>query len=253
MRAGIADERQWGLGFPSDSIDMASLIGTSGDGSYQSYCRAQGLAFSPVMTDQESATSILQRWLQITNTAAVWSDGMLKFVPYGDSALTGTIFSYPSSSAYNFGTNNASQSFAESAFSTNPTGSWSYAPDVTPIYNLTDDDFIADGDDDPVQVTRIDPWTMPNYLNIEIYQRSNFYDATPITAFDKATIEAYGQRVGQQSRRMKSAIRPSRKRLCSSSCSASSIFGAATSSSSRGNIACLSPWIPLRLPICWSG
>ena len=31
----------------------------------------------------------LQRWLQLTNTAAVWSGGLFRFIPYGDSAVTG--------------------------------------------------------------------------------------------------------------------------------------------------------------------
>ena len=46
------------------------------------------MALSPALTDQEQASSILARWLQLTNTAAVWSGGLLKFIPYGDSATT---------------------------------------------------------------------------------------------------------------------------------------------------------------------
>ena len=63
-------------------------IGSGGDASYQTYCRAVGLALSPALTDQEQASSILARWLQLTNTAAVWSGGLLRFIPYGDSAVT---------------------------------------------------------------------------------------------------------------------------------------------------------------------
>ena len=45
-----------------------------------------GIAF-PALTDQEQASSILARWLQICNCAAVWSGGQLKFIPYGDAAI----------------------------------------------------------------------------------------------------------------------------------------------------------------------
>ena len=38
---------------------------------------------------QEQASSILTRWLQLLNCAALWSGGELKFIPYGDSAIAG--------------------------------------------------------------------------------------------------------------------------------------------------------------------
>jgi len=78
---------QYGLGFNPASIATSTLFGSGGDSSLQTYCRAMGIAFSPALTDQEQASSILQRWLQICNCAAVWSGGQLKFVPYGDSAI----------------------------------------------------------------------------------------------------------------------------------------------------------------------
>ena len=66
------------------SIDATTLFGSGGDASLQTYCKAMGIAFSPALTDQEQGSSILSRWLQILNCAAVWSGGMLKFIPYGD-------------------------------------------------------------------------------------------------------------------------------------------------------------------------
>ncbi len=81
---------QYGVGFPAASLSAATLFGAGGDPSYQSYCKAVGLALSPALTDQETANSILARWLQLTNTAAIWSGGQLKFVPYGDAAVAAT-------------------------------------------------------------------------------------------------------------------------------------------------------------------
>ena len=76
---------QYGVGFPQASIDATTLFGSGGDASYQTYCRAVGLALSPALTDQERASCILGRWLQLTNTAAVWSGGLLA------SSLTATV------------------------------------------------------------------------------------------------------------------------------------------------------------------
>jgi hypothetical protein len=152
---------QYGVGFPSASIDATTLL--SGAASYQAYCRSTGLAFSPMLTNQEAANSILARWLQLTNTAAIWSGGKLKFIPYGDAAATGN------------GT--------------------TFTPDLTPVYKLTDDDFIYTDGDDPVQVARTDPYAAYNMQPIEILDRSNSYAATPLTAFDQNAIDLYGLRI----------------------------------------------------------
>ena len=77
---------QYGCGFDPSSIDAGSLF-TNAD-SFQAYCRAMGYAFSPALVSQEQASSILTRWLQIFSTAAVWSGGLLKFIPYGDTAIS---------------------------------------------------------------------------------------------------------------------------------------------------------------------
>src|SRR5580692_4733788 len=41
---------QYGVGFPAGSIDATTLFGSGGDASYQTYCRAVGLAASPALT-----------------------------------------------------------------------------------------------------------------------------------------------------------------------------------------------------------
>lgn len=151
---------QYGVGFPAASIDSTTLLGGSGGSSYQAYCTASHLAISPVLANQETANSILSRWLQLTNTAALWSGGKLKFVAYGDAPLT--------------------QSGV------------SFVPGVTPIYDLTDDDFVLAGDADPVEVVRSDPFTAKNWVSLEIRDRNNWYDATPIQAWDQNAIELYG-------------------------------------------------------------
>ncbi len=77
---------QYGAGLNPASIDSGSLF--TNPNSFQAYCRAMGYAFSPALVSQEQASGILTRWLQIFSTAAVWSGGLLKFIPYADTAIS---------------------------------------------------------------------------------------------------------------------------------------------------------------------
>ncbi len=180
---------QYGVGFPSGSIDATTLFSpVSGlDSSYQGYCRAAYLALSPALTNQETANSILARWLQLTNTAAVWSGGQLKFIPYGDSVVGPTPNQY--------------------------LRSVTFTPNVTPVYNLTDDDFVHEDGKDPVEVTRTDPYACHNWQRLQINERingwlpetipqpwviwseSNSYVPVPIDVWDQNAIELYGLRM----------------------------------------------------------
>ena len=84
---------QYGCGFNPASINSRSLF-TNAD-SLQAYCWAMGYAFSPVLVSQEQASSVLGRWLQLLSCAAVWTGGLLKFIPYGDTAIAqGTTTTY---------------------------------------------------------------------------------------------------------------------------------------------------------------
>jgi hypothetical protein len=156
---------QFGVGFPSASIDATTLYtsGSGGDAAYQTYCRAVGLALSPALTDQEQASSILARWLQLTNTAAVWSGGLLRFIPYGDVTVAGN--------------------------------GVTFTPNVTPIYNLGDDDFKVETNEDPLQVSRSDPFEAYNVWRLEIGERDNAYNLTTVESRDQNAIELYGMRI----------------------------------------------------------
>lgn len=199
---------RYGVLFPTASIDTAQLFASQdGDGSYQSYCNATGLALSAVLSDQETASSILTRWLQLTNSACLWSEGLLKIIPYGDTPVTGDIISYHGAAPYSFSTNTTTSVSYATPNASSVVGTKSFTPNVTPVYALTDDDFVygsgtggSDGsgkgdDEDPVNVLRSDPYSIYNWFSLEIYQRSNFYDATPISVFDQDMIDTYGLRI----------------------------------------------------------
>jgi hypothetical protein len=71
------------------SVDEGATLAlnTAGDTSLQTYCLAAGLCFSPALINQETASSILDRWVKVLNCEAVWTGGRLKFVPRGDVAV----------------------------------------------------------------------------------------------------------------------------------------------------------------------
>ena len=74
----------------------------------------------------------------------------------------------------------------------NPTA---YTPNLTPVYALTDLDFIdAKGDKDPVEASRLDPFSLPTILRVECLSRDNQYGSTPVEARDQSQIELYGPR-----------------------------------------------------------
>jgi len=154
---------QFGVGFSPASIDATTLFGSDGDSSYQTYCRAIGVALSPALLNQENAASILARWLDLTNTAAVWSGGVLRFIPYGDGSVIGN--------------------------------GVTFNPNITPIYDLGDDDFKMEHNEDPLQVSRTDPYQAYNVWRLETCERDNAYNLTIVESRDQNAIELYGMRV----------------------------------------------------------
>ncbi|MEI8325524.1 MAG: phage tail protein, partial [Betaproteobacteria bacterium] len=96
----------------------------------------------------------------LTNTAPVWSGGKLKMIPYGDVTLTA---------------NGAT-----------------YTPNTTPIYDLTDDDYLGGGD--PIKVSRKPQADAYNHIRIEFVNRANLYNVEIAEAKDSANIDANGLR-----------------------------------------------------------
>ncbi len=149
----------YGAGFPKSRIDLKSLV--LAQNSYQKYVGALGIGFSVFMNQRRPAIAWLKEWLEATNTAAFWSDGQLKFVPYGDVPLSG------------YGV--------------------SYTPDAAIKASLTDDDFVANGQGDYLTITRSDPLDAFNDWKIEIKDRAYDYNANTIETKDQASIDALGR------------------------------------------------------------
>ena len=232
--------------------------------SFQTYCKAVGFGLSPALTNQEQASSILARWLQLTNAAAVWSGGLLKLIPYGDAATTaGTKVTVTQQreigEVASGGSNPAGITVCNSAYfcirrrrdlfqhrraaelyrNVMADGSrylrnvaWrhllfadgdeganveitftyaiavSFSPNLTPIYDLTDDDFKFENNEDPLQVSRSDPYEAYNVWRLEVADRDNAYNLTSVESRDQNAVELYGMRIAPDRHRARNLRSP---------------------------------------------
>ena len=143
-------------GFPSAYLD--TLSGSS----FDTYTKAMGFGISPFLTEQESAADHLKRVMDTLNCEFVWSSGLLKIIPYGDSTVTGN--------------------------------GVTFAPDLTPQYDITDDDIIADDEEEYLTAERADLADCYNQQPIEFKNKNNSYNTETYTAEDAGHIDMFGIR-----------------------------------------------------------
>ena len=77
---------RYGANFPPANLDPSMT--SSAASSYTSYCAALGLFLSPLLDQQQEAQQSLADITKVTNSAIVWSGGLLKIIPYGDHSVT---------------------------------------------------------------------------------------------------------------------------------------------------------------------
>lgn len=143
-----------GCGFPSGLL--SSFVPMA------SYCLSLGLWVSPAYTDSKPAAQMIDSLCKIGNTAVIFSDGTLKFIPYADAAVSG---------------NGAS-----------------YTPSTTVQYDFTDDDFIHGDGEEPVKVTRSSTADAFNSLAVTFKDRSQDYASNRAYATDDSSIALNGVR-----------------------------------------------------------
>jgi len=155
---------QYGAGFGLNRLDEDQLFSTAsatttGDDSYQTYCRAMGFGLSPALSEPTDAGDILARWAMLTNSAVVWNGYKLKMVPYAREIVEGNGVKY-------------------------------VPPQLEePAYVLTDADWLNDPKAD-----RSDQSQCPNIVSIEINNRFNEYNELPVEYRDQSLIDQYGER-----------------------------------------------------------
>lgn len=152
--AELLTAEHFGAGFPSAKLGDLTQ--------YSDYCVALGLFLSPALAEQKAAQEHVAELMRLTNAEPVWSEGVLKIVPYGDEVVSG---------------NGAT-----------------FTPNVTPVYDLSDDDFQAAEGEDPVRLVRKTQADAFNRVQIEFLDRANQYNVDIAEAKDQANIELYGLR-----------------------------------------------------------
>lgn len=152
---------------PHTGVPNAPALGDTTQ--YSAWCRAAGILLSPCYDEQASAESMLSEIFTLTNTGVYFSEGVIKLVPYGDQTLSG---------------NGAT-----------------YTPNLTPLANFNEDDFLGDNSSDPVIIKRNDIADVDgsssdayNQVTLEYLNRANKYAAEPVTREDPAAIDLYGLR-----------------------------------------------------------
>lgn len=160
--ADILTNPIYGAGLPLERIGSLN--------NYQAYCLANGLWISVAFAEQDQATSMLESLATATHSEFVWSSGVLNLVPYGDTAVSGN--------------------------------GYDYTPPDSPLFDLTDDDFILESSDgDPIQLTRKRASDQINTLKAECLDRSNSYNPAIVEAKDQALIDSAGVRSAPSARR----------------------------------------------------
>jgi hypothetical protein len=124
---------------------------------YRNWCVANGVFLSPVLEAQKTAAEWIQDILDITNAAAVWSEGVLKIVPYGDTFAVG---------------NGAT-----------------FIPNTQPIYDLTTSDLLTQ-----VVIKRPSVAEVMNDISVEFLNRALDYNIDVAEDKDDAMIAVYGLR-----------------------------------------------------------
>ena len=144
----------YGMGFAG--ADIGDVTG------FRAYQAAQGLYFSPCLTNQEKATEVIDRWADLANSWIYWSGTEIQFVPLGDSAISAN--------------------------------GYTYTPDLGAAYDLGLADFIVTKGDAPVEMDRKDPADCYNRTTLEICDRTRSYVSSPVEYKDQQLVATYGLR-----------------------------------------------------------
>lgn len=150
----ILSDSRIGIGFPD------ALYGNFT--SFSNFCVASGIMISPAYTEQKPAQEWLAQLAQLCSMGIVYSDNQLKLIPYADANVVGNGVTFTAA--------------------------------VTPVYDLTDDDYLADEGEVPVRLYRKRQSDAFNTVSIKFYNRFYQYNEDVAEAKDQAAIDLYGLR-----------------------------------------------------------
>ncbi len=121
---------------------------------WSNYCVANSLFLSPVYDRESTGGDVINNLMSWTNSAAYFSEGVLKIVPYGDTSVTGN--------------------------------GVTYTPDLTPAWNFTDADYLQDdASTPPVTLKRKALPDTSNTVRVQYNDRSYYYYSEMVEARDE--------------------------------------------------------------------
>ena len=152
-----------GVGFPSANVDSWT--------SCYAYWAANGYLGKIKLDTQTSVANAMKEVIETGNVGAVWSGGLLKLIPYGDSTCVGN--------------------------------GYTYTPSTMPAAVLTLNDLLPSsekkagesGSDDPVEWEIKAPQDCWNYVQAQYCNRENDYNNELINEQNDAFIAKYGRRI----------------------------------------------------------
>lgn len=153
----------YGMGWPASMIDTASWSDAA------LYCRASYLWISVVFQQAQAGLTLLGELFRLANCSPVWSGGKLKLIPFGDQVVS--------------------------------SGQGFWSPNSTPLYALTNDDFLTGGpSEDPVRCTVRPQADSANQVKAQFINPLTEFSDEVVTAEDLGDIDKFGLRLGQDVR-----------------------------------------------------
>ena len=148
-----------GLGSAGQTAFPASVLGDLTQAS--NFWVANNFFISPVLINQQPVASVIQSWIEAGMTAAFFSEGKLKFMPYGDTsaAANGQV----------------------------------YQPQTQPVVDLNDDDFVVGkAGEEPIKVSRSALDKRYNRVQVQWANRQIGYNNEITYEQDDTAINRYG-------------------------------------------------------------
>lgn len=177
------DRPQFTSMLPAWSNPWGALSKAPPADSWSAYCRAQNLLLNPIWDSQRSMSDILQDLADMTNTAIVWSEGKLKMIPNGDTAITAGLLGI---------------TFTPSSSRTATTD----GANIAVRYDLGLDDFLPAKNKDAISLERraVVPDVradyksdgLYNHVRVEFLNKENGYAVEVAEAKDQASIDDVG-------------------------------------------------------------
>jgi hypothetical protein len=161
-----------GINFPAANIEFGYTIPASTStftfvpavnqpgNNAASFWAANSFFISPLIENQTTVATEFQNYLDAGQTALLFSEGLLKLRPYGDTLNAGN--------------------------------GYIYQPLTQPVVDLNNDDFMAASGADPIKITRASWDGSFNKVQVQFSDRLTGYNSEVVTEEDPAGIQANG-------------------------------------------------------------